>query len=792
MPSATDPAWKLLVNSVEYTLPKPTVQFLELVPYSREGVPRLSWHAMGGAIVPRATPDPFLNKPIELQYDIGSGFVSIFKGKCESRSWSWTAFGWGHTYQAEGLRAQGDTVPITNTNTGGDNHIFNADPDDWLNYRGDRAGRTAGQILLAVLNDPTLAEDLDSVGIGDYSSFGFGGSGEATVITGNVSGIAVVEAGVGYTAAPTVVLWGGGGTGATATAAVSGGAITGFTVTNGGSGYTSPPTVYVSPLPSSTVGDLARMTHVPPHTVTVGGEKALGAIEGSLRSLAPNHMLDVRDGILRFYDQRKFGTNTDGYPNFTTLTLDQAASIIDTGAIRFAESVKDCWTRIVVRGTDYAEMKLFTLSDGGLAENFAYGSYTNTQAKDNWNLAYFENPEGVDGAADVGSCTVSDSTTVVVNPTDNLKTWAANYWDQTSAGRQGVILLVEETGTGINHRVIRKITTNTSLAAAGTSTLTMDRELPSLDYDTYTIKGIAGGAAEVWRNYLVTDADCRAALRPKATFPAPLTNANGNAMAMTSTPLVEILWSSDGSPPYFTSTCGVSINYDTGTLLLERPSVTFYGTRANLEIGGASTDGIPSDVRAFLPVATGALTVTLPADTAGPTKNYEGSAYTVEGLARTLTITCPEWRDPANEANMLAYAREMLDAVKDTTIDATISLLYFDATFLTPGRGVRLAGSAYTVGYESTTLPVVETALRWQDGQGAKYRLELHCSTRRTPFTSSEYERPQRGQMLFGLDSGVFLVPPGIYLGRNLAPNFGVPNIAVPNFGTPNFSPPSM
>ncbi len=61
----------------------------------------------------------------------------------------------------------------------------------------------------------------------------------------NITGVAVTNAGSGYTSATTVNLGGGGGTGASATATISGGKVTGVTIT-GGAGYTSAPTISFS------------------------------------------------------------------------------------------------------------------------------------------------------------------------------------------------------------------------------------------------------------------------------------------------------------------------------------------------------------------------------------------------------------------------------------------------------------------------------------------------------------------------------------------------------------------
>jgi hypothetical protein len=65
------------------------------------------------------------------------------------------------------------------------------------------------------------------------------------VVNGFVVGLNLVDAGGGYTNAPTVSIVGGNGSGATATATVANGVITGFTITNPGSGYTGTPTVKI-------------------------------------------------------------------------------------------------------------------------------------------------------------------------------------------------------------------------------------------------------------------------------------------------------------------------------------------------------------------------------------------------------------------------------------------------------------------------------------------------------------------------------------------------------------------
>lgn len=68
----------------------------------------------------------------------------------------------------------------------------------------------------------------------------------ASIASGSVSSITVTSSGRGYSAAPSVVFDGGGGTGATASATIdANGYVTGISVTSAGSGYTTAPTVFL-------------------------------------------------------------------------------------------------------------------------------------------------------------------------------------------------------------------------------------------------------------------------------------------------------------------------------------------------------------------------------------------------------------------------------------------------------------------------------------------------------------------------------------------------------------------
>ena len=68
-------------------------------------------------------------------------------------------------------------------------------------------------------------------------------NGGLLACSSGINNVAVTAGGSGYTAAPTVVFSGGGGTGVAATATITAGQVTGVAITSSGSGYTAMPTI---------------------------------------------------------------------------------------------------------------------------------------------------------------------------------------------------------------------------------------------------------------------------------------------------------------------------------------------------------------------------------------------------------------------------------------------------------------------------------------------------------------------------------------------------------------------
>lgn len=475
-------------------------------------------------------------------------------------------------------------------------------------------------------------------------------------------------------------------------------------------------------LPSSTVSDLASLTVVPPAGVYIQGERLIAAIEGFLRFWAPNYLLWIEPatGALRFLDKR----------GFSGVTLTLGTDPISPSPL--SRDVCDCFQRVVIRGQPIAEAKLLGLSNGGLAEDFAWGPYTtNAAAKAAWTPDQTITDQL---AKSEGTCSCTDTLNVVVNPTDNSQSWVANYWDQTSTGYQGTIQ-VEDTGlAGVTMFVTRRIVANAALSAGGTANVQLDLPLPATSYNHYKLYGMSSGASLVWKKYLVTDSDIAGALANQFTYPQPFVGANGNYAEMTSFPMGSVVWSASGSPPYEERTVGITVDPASGHVYFLQATYVANGNR------------VPTDVRALVAVNTGNLTAIWPANTGTPavTPAYGGTSYTVEGMQETLTLTVGQWRDPINLSAMLDFAKDVHDSVKDAVIEGEVIYHGKYLTALTPGVALSIAGNGYTTGWEGLALPILEAEVRWNSGVETQFTVSMRVSNRRQSLSPGAFMKPDR------------------------------------------------
>ena len=646
--------------------------------------------------------------------------------------------GWVRDYRALGLANRCDWVPVTDSNTLSDVAQFNL-PVNSLNMILSREGRTVGQCILDLLSMSQNVAALAAYGIGNFSSAGTGGEGLAVRSGGGVASITVVgSGGSGYSVAPTVILAGGGGYGATATATVSGGAITGFTVTAGGSGYLSPPTVIISTLPSVTITDLVPLILVPPtgsvstpgsyvgiippFAVSFSGERILQAIQGVLQNTHPNYWVDIDPlGNFRFYDQRVFSSNTvtlgataDPRWIMPNLTRDHSA----------------CYSQLIVRGGLSVTGATLALSNGGLAEDFA-GWYTaggthittNATAKAAWSPAMYQQLS-LQGGQDQGTCVCTSTVTVDITSNNTALAFASDQLDQTDTGQHAQLTAYLEVITNVQQSFTARVVANTAMTAGGTSTLTLDRALPSTSYTSYYLYALTTAGNVVWRRYSVTNAAVAAAMRQYFPYPFAFRNSNGTAAALTTAPVCSVFWSASGSPPYNQSSIGVQVDPTSGTITTTSPTSLVYG-------GGVVTP--PTDVQIFVPVAEGSLTVSAPAG-----GGYAGTLYTVEGISRVKTVTVREWTDYSQTASIQVYCNELFDSLKDVVVEGEATYLGLPTTYLAPGQAISITGSSYTTGYESLALPVTSCEVTFNSGpSGTTWSTQLSLSNRKQRYSSA-------------------------------------------------------
>jgi hypothetical protein len=470
-------------------------------------------------------------------------------------------------------------------------------------------------------------------------------------------------------------------------------------------------------LPTSTANDLAALTLIPPGAVTFGSEKFLHALLGMIQEWCPRHMLHVEPGG----DIRVLSLDS-----FTPTTF-----TMGTDPIQPSELSRDCgdnYSRVVIYGQPLAVMALLKLSDGTLSEDFAWGSYNNAQAKTNWTPDQFHQPS----VQDQGTCTCPDTLHVTVTSNNSSYSWSTDYWDQTAAGRHGVINLQYTVVADINQFWTARIVANTALAPPGTpsSILTIDAPLPHLNFNKYTITGLnAQDASIVYRKYKLTNTALWTRITNQSTFPQPFINPGGG-VTLTSTPMGAVRWPISGTgPPY--NSFPMYFSYDGNGRV--------YFTGPTYSVAGKD----PTDVWVLIPYYQGINQAAAPADVGG-VPQYEGTSYTVEGISQSLYVPMPSWRDPANRANMVAYAQEVLNSVKNTYLDGSVRYMGLYEPALAPGMKVNVAGNGYTTQWEAVNLPVHEVELTWNIGGATSWSMTFHCSNRMAPLSAAFFLRPDR------------------------------------------------
>ncbi len=804
-------------------------------------MPTLSFVIRGGPLVAPGL-DPY--RIATVSYTLPDG-TALFTGDVYSSSVAHDGnLGWIREYHCKGLRARADYIPMTDEVSLTDTARFNLEDDD-PDVILSRQGRTVGQVVLDVLEMATVRAALVAAGIGGYTSAGSGASGTAVMAGGTVSSVTVAAGGTGYTTAPSVRFSGWCTTPAAGYATVSGGAVTAITVTTAGAGYRAAPTVLISTLPPDTLADLDTLNFLPPYEITIAGERLLDAIEGAVKNSHPNHWLHVDPlGHIRFFDPRTYSTTV-------TLTLGTTRCELPTITRDWSGS----YPRVVIRGNTMIQGWTLgevpapgsALADDGLAEDFAYGSFTNAQAKAATSPNDFVNPLSTPGQAagfavvaggkvtqvslmaggygytgtptvtlsggggsgatatatlssgsvtkftvtaagtgytsapnvivsppagvgqyDQGTCTCPNTTSVTVTSSNPQAVFAADYWDWSPTGHQGVIVLVSDTLSGVQQKQTARIIAGTAMAAGGTATLTIDTPLPSTAYNAYQIFGLGGGPANVGRKFQATNSYVKGHLRQNFPYPYAYRNAEGTSASLTSTATGTVIHNGVSVP------VALTIDSDNGLIYTDQPVQYLFSPDGKTAVW-------PDDVQVFVPVQVGALTATYPADVGGAAQ-YGGTSNTVEGLTRTKYITVSAWRDNSNAANMLIYAYEMFGALSNTVVEGSVSYAGLLDSVLSPGTLIAIT-AAYTTGWETPNpCTAVELEFHETGGTGTSYTTHMRTSNRRAPYSAALFTRPpMSGQGPLAIYGG----------GLDLTPYAGMlPNVgAIVTNGTGAFSP---
>jgi hypothetical protein len=469
-------------------------------------------------------------------------------------------------------------------------------------------------------------------------------------------------------------------------------------------------------LPAETLADLAALDLRPPQVLQVSGAKCLTAIESFVQSVVANCYMIVRpDGVIRFIKQGDFVEET--------LTLDDETHLLSPPSIDY--SIAECSTAVEIVGQRRTEAKLLALSNGGLEEDFAVGSWTPAD--------YYQSRE----SRSQGTVEVLSTLTARITPADPTQSWGVNDLDQSHWA--GTISFSVEVVSGINSLVTRRVISNTALTAGGSCTVTLDAPLPATDYTQYYLYAYNVGASLVYRRYRITDTEITAALAREFSPSAVFVFAGGNAAQVTNFPMGSVCTGS--APPYNeVSDTDHTLDLD-GTVTFTVPT---YIKAGNI---------VPADVRVLVPVNTGVLSVR------APETGYAGTAYTTEGVERTLQIYQRDWRDESLNTSQAEYAQSLLDSVKNVVVDCNFKVDRLWPEALTLGTSVSIAGNGYSTGLEAAKLPITEVSLAWNINSPSHHTTTIQASNR----TAAQPqllppERPRQGYT-FGPSGGEAINP---------------------------------
>jgi hypothetical protein len=486
---------------------------------------------------------------------------------------------------------------------------------------------------------------------------------------------------------------------------------------------------------STTDGQLDALTLVPNDAVAVSGSRLGQALETVLQKWARNHVMYITPaGKLRFHDV------TTGTPLALTYGDDPITYPL------FTRDWKDCATRVQVVGQGRIFPAYVSLLGGELE-----AAWDGTQ-QDLWTWAAYATPG--DAYVEGTVISVDGPTSVTVEADDPDVSWVENFWN----ARKAWAYMVNGAGSAITYQEARPLTACSALAPGGTATLTFAFDLENAGsgaYDTFRIIGNPaalgdGGLNDVWRLFNIVDPGGLIGGHLVSRFPTAVAfiGYNGTSSQETYFPQALVIVGGVTIPMTF------KILPSTGQVLFDQPICASYTSQQDMDTGGEAVES-PDDLYMLLAYSRGALTATWPPDVAS-VPQYEGTAYTEDGLERTHTITMDSWVYAGNQAQMEALAEMYLDSMKDAVVTGGLLHHGMLEEALAPGILLSVSSVSGTTGYESLGVPVRGAKFALIDDGRSLPQVQLRCSNRRNPRTGDRYyaHPTSFGQAAFKMDFG--------------------------------------
>lgn len=487
--------------------------------------------------------------------------------------------------------------------------------------------------------------------------------------------------------------------------------------------------------------DLAALTIVPPTQtgVLIQGSDFIDQCEMFLQAWYAQYVLFIpANGTIRVMDSTAFTP--------TTFTLDQDPIVVSD----LSRDSSRCFTRVEIRGWAEVEPAYLSLSQGTLQEAFT------SEDKLTWNWYDFTNPSG---GTDSGTITLLTSTQVTVQSSNASETWTTNYWP----GIQASIQLINPINTGIEFTESRQVTACTAMSPGGTAVITFAQPLVNSGYTEYYLWGQPPNLSNCWRLYNIVPTWVAEHLMNQFPYSVPWSPV-ANEVVMTSFPEALICWSPNGEKPYIEFPFTFELLPATGQIRFTQPVVRIFGTLSNLEKGGSATDGIPDDILVLLPYSRGPLNIACPANGSSGQPQYQGTAYTDDGIERTLYLDYPQWMWAGDAPAYSQLACQVLLTVCNTVVSGEVTYYGKYSPALTLGLAANISSVDGTTGYESVNAAIRTVVLEWPQSGPTPWATHLSCSSVRRPFSGDTlYAHPMFAQgRAFGMDGfeGINMMDP--------------------------------